>query len=296
MASDAPVATTPQDRFFDGPDGLKLYYREHPAQGGDGVPVICLPGLTRNHRDFDELANHISSSTGRRVLSPDLRGRGRSEYDPEAKRYQPTTYVGDVVALLEAADAPRVVVVGTSLGGLLAMLLSATQPDRVAGVVLNDIGPEIDPTGLARIQGYVGGGASFASWQEASDAVRAQNVAAFPELDDEDWLAFAHRTCVEDEDGTVRLDYDPRIAEPFSETGGATPAADMWPLWSALSEIPALAIRGETSDILAPATFDRMASEKPDLERVTVRGVGHAPLLSEPECIVAIDALLDVVD
>jgi len=286
----------PQDRFFEGPDPLTLYYREYEAEASDLAPLLCLPGLTRNHRDFEELAHHLSASTGRRVLTTDLRGRGQSDDDPEPKRYQPATYVTDVLALLEAAQAPRAVIIGTSLGGLLAMLLAAMHPERIAGAVINDIGPEIDPTGLARIQAYVGKTGVQKSWQEAAEAVRQQNVAAFPDLDDEDWLAFARRTFKEDEAGGIRPDYDPRIAEPLAEAGGAAPAADLWSLWPALAGIPALAIRGETSDILSPATFDRMAAEKPDLARVTIRRTGHAPLLTEPECIAAIDAFLDGID
>ncbi len=286
----------PAERTYASPDGLSLFYRDldgftRDGEAARGVPVLCLPGLTRNGRDFDELAAHVGAR--RRVLCPDLRGRGGSAWDPTPANYVPGTYLGDVHALLEAAGAPRVVVVGTSLGGLLAMMLAATRPEAVAGVVLNDIGPEIDPRGLERIQGYVGKGAEVATWEEAAAAMRETNDVVFPDFDDADWLRMAERTYARGDDGLLRPDYDPRISEPFSEPGGEAPAADLWVLWAALAAVPALVVRGETSDILAASTLERMKKEKPDLQTVTVPRVGHAPLLTEAPCVAAIDAFLD---
>jgi pimeloyl-ACP methyl ester carboxylesterase len=281
------------DRFFASGDGLRLHYRDYPARAPAGArpraPVLCLPGLTRNSRDFESLATHLALR--RRVLSPDLRGRGRSQYDPEWRNYHPGTYVADLGLLLAAAEVGQVVVIGTSLGGLLAMLLAASRPRSLCGVVLNDIGPEVAAEGIARISGYVGRAAPVPTWEAAAAQVRAINEAAFPDLTDAEWLAFARRTCRE-ADGAIRVDMDPRIGDAVrAAPAGAAP--DLWPVYAALGPVPVLAIRGELSDVLSAATFDRMLREKPDLQRLVVARRGHAPSLDEPECRAAIDAFLD---
>ncbi len=279
-------------------DGLSLYYREWPGPPeGDGLPVLCVPGLTRNHRDFDELAERLART--RRVLCADLRGRGRSDRDPDPTRYTPATYLEDLVELLDQARAPRVDVVGTSLGGLLAMMLAATRPDRVGRIVLNDIGPEVDPTGLARIRGYVGKTDPADTWEEAVAAARTRYGSELPDLGDEDWLRYARKSFARGPDGRLVPDYDPAIAQPTeAQRAGSTDAAaapgpsDLWPLWARLREVPVLVLRGETSDILSPAILERMTREKPDLVRVTVPRRGHAPLLDEPESLAALDGFL----
>jgi len=278
-----------RDCYFESPDRLMLYYREYPVPGTDRLPVVCLPGLTRNSRDFESLALRMQRA-GRRVLAPDLRGRGRSQYDPNWTNYHPGTYLGDIEALQAAADAERVVVVGTSLGGILAMLIAATRPAAIAGAVLNDVGPEIAPEGLQRISQYVGRAAPVASWEEAAAQTRATYELALPDLTDEEWLAYARRSYVEVE-GQLRLAMDPMIGEAVrAAPAGAAP--DLWPVFGALAPLPALALRGEFSDILSEGTFERMGREKPDLRRVTVRRRGHVPLLDEPECVDAIDEFL----
>jgi len=282
-------ATAWQDCWFESPDGLRLYYREYPAEADGRLPVLCLPGLTRNSCDFQALALRLQCN-GRRVLSPDLRGRGRSQYDPTWSNYHPGTYLGDIEALQAAAGAERVVVVGTSLGGILAMLIAATRPNAIAGAVLNDVGPEIAPEGLQRISQYVGRTAPVASWEEAAAQMRATYELAMPGLTDEQWLDYARRSYV-DVDGVPRLAMDPMIGEAVrSAPAGAAP--DLWPVFGALAPLPVLALRGATSDILSEATFERMGREKPDLRRVTVPNRGHVPLLDEPECVVAIDEFL----
>jgi pimeloyl-ACP methyl ester carboxylesterase len=280
-----------QTRSFASSDGLTLSYRDYAGPPGAGAaPVLCLPGLTRNARDFEALALELARS--RRVLSPDLRGRGLSAYDPNPANYHPGTYLRDVLELLAAAGAPRVLAIGTSLGGLLTMLLAGARPSALAGAVLNDIGPVVDEQGLARIRGYVGKNGAMHTWEEAAAACRAANGAAFPGFGDADWLAFARRTCVETAGGGVRFDYDPRIAEPFAG-GGATPAVvDPWRLWEPLAGVPALVIRGALSDILSAATLAEMQRRKPDLRAVTVPNRGHAPLLDEPEALAAIRAFV----
>jgi pimeloyl-ACP methyl ester carboxylesterase len=224
------------------------------------------------------------------VLSPDLRGRGRSQHDPNFMNYHPGTYVGDLALLLKDADVDRVVLLGTSLGGILSMLIAAGMPRVPAGVILNDVGPEVAPEGLQRIAQYVGRAAPVGNWAEAAAQSRATYGLALPDLTDEDWLAMAHRAYVE-VDGVPRLDMDPRIGDAVrAAPAGAAP--DLWPLYAALKPVPTLAIRGELSDVLSVATFDRMNREKPDLRRLTVPRRGHPPLLDEPECVAAIDEFL----
>jgi len=281
-----------QDRYFASADRLRLYYRDYPSPGSRRLPVLCLPGLTRNSRDFEALARHLQA--GQRVLSPDLRGRGRSQHDPNWRNYHPGTYLADVGGLLADAGAGPVVLIGTSLGGILGMLIAATQPQLLAALVLNDIGPEVDGEGLRRITGYVGRNSTASTWAEAAARAREVNGSAFPELTEAQWLAFARRTWTQADDA-VRLDMDPMIGEAIrAAPSGTTP--DLWPAFRAFAELPMLVIRGAASDILSEATFDRMQREKPDLRRLTVAGRGHAPMLDEPGCVEAIDAFLAALD
>ena len=271
-------------------DGLRMYCREYGAMHRDGPAVLCLPGLTRNSRGFESLARGLSSRW--RVLTPDLRGRGRSDYDPTWQNYQPLTYVADVGELLQQRGAPRVVVIGTSLGGLIAMLMAALNPAALAGVVLNDVGPEIDPAGLARIAGHVGKLPPVRSWEDAAAQARLVNGAALPDYTDEDWMCLAHATYRDDGHGKPVLDMDLKIGDAVREApAGAAP--DLWPLYGMLARVPALAIRGETSDVLSPATFAMMLERKPDLRTLLVPSRGHPPTLDEPVCRAAIRAFLE---
>jgi len=276
------------DRFYLSSDGLRLHYREYPGPGGGRLPVLCMPGLTRNARDFETVAPRIAAT--RRVLCAELRGRGQSQHDPHWQNYHPATYVADLLRLLEEARIKRVVLLGTSLGGILSMLIAAARPSVVAGVILNDVGPEVAGEGLQRIAAYVGRHAPVQNWVEAVAQVRAIYGHALPGLSDAQWQALARRSYSE-ADGVPRLDMDPKIGEAVrAAPAGAAP--DLWPQFAALRGIPVLAIRGARSDLLSPATFDRMAAEKPDLERLTVPDRGHPPLLDEPVCVAAIDAFL----
>ena len=277
-----------RDRDYASSDGLQLYYRDYPAASGGRLPVLCLPGLTRNCRDFESSALWIQRT--RRVLSPDLRGRGRSQYDPNFMNYHPGTYVGDLARLLADAGVERVILFGTSLGGILSMLIAAATPAVPAAVILNDVGPEVAPEGLQRIASYVGKHAPVHSWREAADQMRAMYGVAMPDATDADWMAFARRSYSE-VDGVPVLDVDRGVGEAVrAAPAGAAP--DLWPLYAALKPVPTLAIRGELSDVLSVATFDRMQREKPDLRRLTVPRRGHPPLLDEPECVAAIDEFL----
>ncbi len=271
-------------------DGVTMYCREYGAGHRASPAVLCLPGLTRNCRDFEPLARALASDW--RVLTPDLRGRGRSGHDPEWRNYQPLTYVADVLELLAVRGEARVALVGTSLGGLIAMLIAATRPAVLAGVVLNDVGPELDPAGLARIATYVGKLPPVANWDEAAAQARLVNGAALPDYTEADWLRFARAIYREDPGGRPVLDMDPRIGDALrAAPAGAAP--DLWPLYGALAQLPTLAIRGEISDILSAATLARMRELKPDLRAVVVPGRGHAPTLDEPECRAAIRAFLE---
>ncbi|MEZ5996312.1 MAG: alpha/beta hydrolase [Hyphomonadaceae bacterium] len=273
-------------------DGLALYARDYPPLAPEtGLPVICLHGLTRNSRDFETIAPRVAA-LGRRVIAPDMRGRGQSANDPDPAHYVPTVYAQDVLRLMDVLEIPRAVFVGTSMGGIITMVVGATAPDRVAASILNDVGPRLDAAGLTRIASYVGRTQPVASWNEAAGAVRAIAGTAYPErLDDEAfWLSFASRTFREREDGLLETDYDPHIALAFADFDAEAPPPDMTPLFQALAAKPMLSVRGEISDLLSAEIVEAMKALKPDLETVTIESIGHAPMLDEPE---AWDAILD---
>jgi pimeloyl-ACP methyl ester carboxylesterase len=270
-------------------DGLKLFARVYDAAGAGALPVFCLPGLTRNSRDFESLAPHLALRY--RVVCPDLRGRGHSAWDPNWLNYHPGTYLGDVAAWMAHLHLPRIAIIGTSLGGILGMLLPTLLPGAVAGVVLNDVGPEIDPVGAERIRAYAGRLPPVRDWAEATAQLRAIYANAWPGLTDEIWHVLARRSYREDASGTPVLDADPRIGDAMRSLPASTPT--LWPVYTTvLRSIPVLAIRGARSDILSTATLDRMQREKPDLVTLTVENRGHVPLLDEPECLQAIDRFL----
>jgi len=274
--------------WFDSQDGLRLFSRVYPGPTAAAPSVLCLHGLTRNSRDFEDLAGHLAGRY--RVIVPDVRGRGLSARDPNFNNYQIPVYLADVLRLLAGLGAARVSIVGTSMGGLMAMVLAATQPALVAGIVLNDVGPEVDPAGLERIRGYVGKAPAVRDWAGAVAVVRMVYGSAWPGLDDARWEKLARASYRADAQGVPQADSDPLIAEPLKDTSKAAP--DLWPLWGALAKVPILAIRGGHSDILSAATLERMKREKPDLTTLTVANRGHVPLLDEPECLKAIDEFL----
>lgn len=275
------------DRYWTSRDGLKLHYRDYDGPA-ERPPLLCLHGLTRNGRDFGSLAERFAGEW--RVIAPDFRGRGDSQYDPEPGNYAPPTYALDILQLLDELAIDQAVFVGTSLGGLVTMAVAAFAPKRIAAAVLNDVGPELDPAGLARIRTYVGKPAQFSSWDEAAADFRAKFGQVHPRYGHPEWVRYAQRVCRQTARG-VELAYDMAIAEPFS-TAEAEPAADGWPLLGALAGRPVLILRGETSDLLSPAVAERMRGAIPGAELVTVPGVGHAPDFDEPETIAALERLL----
>jgi pimeloyl-ACP methyl ester carboxylesterase len=278
------------DHYWTSCDGLKLHYRDYAGdESRDRPPVLCLPGLTRNARDFEVLAGRLAGEW--RVICPEMRGRGDSAYAKDSASYNPLQYAQDLGALFEEAAITRFVAIGTSLGGLLTMVLAMTVPQMIAGAVLNDIGPVIEEAGLARIRDYVGQGRSFATWMHAARAMAESQGAAFPNNSIADWLAMAKRVMVVSGNGRIVFDYDMKIAEPFSQPEGVT-GVDMWPGMDALAGRPLLFLRGELSDILSAGTLAAMAKRLPDAEAVTIPHVGHAPTLDEPEADAAIARLL----
>jgi pimeloyl-ACP methyl ester carboxylesterase len=278
------------DRHFTVRDGLRLHYRDYP---GDSArpPLLCLPGLTRNARDFADFADRYSPRF--RVIALDFRGRAASDYDPIPARYNPLTYAGDVIELLDQLGIDRAIFVGTSLGGLVTMVVAATAPQRIAAAIINDVGPDVDPAGINRILTYVGQDLRFKSWDDAADTIAANYGDKFDRFTHEDWVAMAKRNCRE-EGGEIRFDYDMAIAEPF-KTAGPVPEVDLWPLFEALGRKPLLVVRGEKSDLLTAETAAKMQATAPGMKLAVIPDVGHAPELSEPEAVKAIDEFLGAV-
>lgn len=266
---------------------LTLSARVYPADTPDAPALLMMPGLTRNAGDFEPLVAHLRKKY--RIVAADQRGRGMSEHDPDRENYRPDIYVADMFALLDSLGLQHATLVGTSLGGMMAMVMAASRPDRVPALVINDIGPELDETGLDRIKSYVGATPAFDSWEDARGAIAHVNSVAFPDFTHEDWMAFARRTCEQSADGKVRLSYDPRIAEPFKGGGDGVDSDLLWQVWDAIADKPVLLLRGELSDLLAPATVADMQNRHSGIfEAVTVPRVGHAPMLDEPAALAAI--------
>lgn len=280
-----------EDRYFTVRDGLKLHYRDYPGDPGK-PPILCLPGLTRNSRDFAEFAERYSPRF--RILALDFRGRGISDYDPVPARYIPPTYAFDVIELLDQLAIPRAIFVGTSLGGLVTMAIAALAPHRIVAAILNDVGPELSDAGLERIRSYVGKDVRFASWDEVGKAIATNNANKFASYGPDDWVRMAKRN-MREENGEILFDYDMAIAEPFN-TSGPAPEVDMWPLFAALAEKPLLAIRGANSDLFSAEALEKMQAAAPGMRSAVVAGVGHAPELNEPEAAQAIDAFLSEIE
>ena len=275
------------DRYWNSEDGLRLHYRDF-AGPHDRPPLLCIPGLTRNAADFEPFADHVAGEW--RVIAVDLRGRGLSENDPKPERYSPGVYAKDIAKLLDQLGIADAVFVGTSLGGLVTMLMAATDGERMAGALINDIGPDVDREGLEWISTYVGKDTRYPGWGEAAAALKARNGDKFPAWDDAAWHRFTRRVCRE-EKGSVGFAYDMAIADNFEAALSAEPA-DLWPLFKALDGRPVTILRGGLSDLLSIETAQRMVRELGDAELVTIPATGHAPSLEEPESLAALDRLL----
>jgi pimeloyl-ACP methyl ester carboxylesterase len=276
------------DSYWWSNDGLRLHYRDYQGRQ-NRPPILCFPGLTRNARDFEGVAARLSPDW--RVIAVDFRGRGESAYAKDAMTYVPLTYVQDVDALLTELKIERFVAFGTSLGGIVTMLLAAMRRERLAGALINDVGPEIEADGLARIKGYVGKTSSWPTWIHAARALGENNAEVFPFFELDDWLRMAKRMYRLTPGGRIVPDYDKNIAEPFRLPGGEA-GVDLWPALDALADVPTLIVRGALSDLFSETTAERMMARLTKAAMVTVPSAGHAPTLDEPEAAAAIDALL----
>ncbi len=277
-----------RDIYFTARDGLRLYGRHYPAPGSRLRPVLCLAGLTRNSRDFHDLASVLSNpkvANARHVYTLDYRGRGNSAYDPDWRNYQVINELLDVLDFMAMRELADAAIVGTSRGGILAMVMAAVRPGNIGAVVLNDIGPVIEREGLLRIISYVGRVPLPATWREAAELVRSLSHRQFPAVPDQMWESIA-RQWYGDEDGRPVHGYDQALNKTATILDGPLP--ELWPQFKALARVPVMALRGETSDILSTETAARMQREHPDLTLLTVSGQGHAPLLRDQPSLVAI--------
>jgi pimeloyl-ACP methyl ester carboxylesterase len=284
--ADGAAADGGQDIFVSAQDGLRLHVRQYGTRTAPALPVVCLPGLTRTVADFDALAPALADhgQFKRRVIAIDSRGRGQSEYDSNPENYNLAIELADVVTILTALAVDRAIVIGSSRGGLLAMLLGVAHPTVIAGVVLHDIGPVIEPKGLARIKSYVGKLPQPRSFAEGAEILRRLFAAQFPTLTAGDWLAAAQRTwrMADDE---FKLTYDVRIARTLADLDIERPLPPLWNEFDALGRVPILVIRGGNSDILSAATVTAMAARHPGLQSIEVPDQGHVPALEGDDLI-----------
>lgn len=270
------------EKFYGSTDGLRLYARNYQPTGAnpDRLPVVCLPGLTRNARDFHELALILSRDAAfpRRVIALDYRGRGLSDRDGNKANYNLAVECGDVIAACAAFGVDRAIFIGTSRGGLILHLLAAMKPELLAGVIFNDIGPVIEPAGLMAIRNYLNRERKPRSWSEVVDILKENHGAAFSALGLTDWEGMAH-AIYREQNGVPVADYDPAIAEQMKTIDFSNPLPDLWSQFESLGSIPLLVIKGENSNLLSQQTVDEMAKRHTGMMKITAKSQGHAPLL-----------------
>ncbi len=288
-AASLAVADSWQDGWFWSADGIRLHWRERPGPASRPT-ILCLPGLTRNASDFADFGDRLAGRF--RVIAVDLRGRGESAWPKDSLTYVAMSYLHDIGRLVAAAAIGRCIVVGSSVGGLLALQMTTAHRPRMAGVILNDIGPDVEPAGLQRLRGLVGRSGNWPTWLHAARDFQRKHGAIHPNWGLPDWLAFAKRLCRLAPSGRIILDYDPRIADPF-RLPQVDHGTDYWAAFASLAGLPVLSLRGQHSDVLTAATQARMQAALPDLRVVEVPGVGHAPMLDEPVAVAAIEGFLD---
>lgn len=279
-----------EDIFYRSADGLNLYAKRYGPDNAT-LTALCMHGLTRNHKDFEPMIAALPDRY--QFIAVDVRGRGKSDRDPNPEHYSPALYVGDMAALLAHLKLDRVALIGTSMGGLMSMIMMKAMPQRVRGIVLNDVGPVFEKSGLDRIASYTSNVEPKAGWDDAASAVGKVQADIFPDYGPEEWRAFAHRTYRELDDGSVVLDYDPAITRTIGQVRpGVLTRIAMWKLYKETTKVPLLVIRGEISDILSERTATKMVKRHPDAQLATVPRVGHAPILDEPEAVQAISRFL----
>lgn len=270
-------------------NGLRLYVRDYPGPSDGALPpLLCLGGLTRNSKDFAGLAKHHARF--RRVICPDTRGRGLSDYDPVWQNYHPATYIRDVRHILCALGIHAVTVVGTSMGGIMGMAMAAAMPTALKALVLNDVGPEVRSTSLGPIVESLRHPPRLASWEDAGQHLRDIYGSQIPIDDPAAWVRAAHASYKQMPDGHIGHDFDPAIVKPL--LADTTARIDLWHFFRACVRIPLLTVRGAKSDILWPDLFARMKTSRPDMSWVEVPDYGHAPSLSEPACIEVLNDFL----
>ena len=278
---------TYRDIFYASPDGLRLHARDYGDT--DAPAVLCLPGLSRNVRDFEAVAERLAPRF--RVICAEQRGRGESAYDPKPENYHPGTYVVDMVALLDHLGLQKVAIIGTSLGGLMAMMMAAGLPDRVAGIVVNDVGPEVAVEGLVKIQSYIDREIRVTNWRDAVEDVRQLFQNSFPAFGDADWERSARALYRENGHGVPVLDFDPHIADNFKTL--EPKAVEIWPVFDAIPPMPFGLVRGKLSELLTPAIMGEMLRRRPSITAVEIQNAGHAPTLDEAPARAVIDQVLD---
>ena len=287
----SPSQPEPVSRFYSAEDGLKLHLREWPSRG-PGATVVCLPGLARTAADFDALATRLAGP--RRVVAIDYRGRGLSDRDKDWKNYNLMVENADFLTVMAAAEIGEAIFVGTSRGGLHAMMLAATRPTALRAVVLNDVGPVLEARGLARLRGYVGKLPTPTSWRDATDLARHVMGAQFTALDDAAFEAYARLT-FEEKDGRFAPRYDTALMRTLEGIDFNAPLPTLWPQFEGLRDVPLLTLRGENSDLLSAETVAEMARRHPRMETHTVAGQGHAPLLLDAPTIERVASFIESV-
>ena len=270
--------------FVSAPDGLRLHARCYGARSATATPAVCLPGLARTAADFEALATALAQSSPRRVIALDYRGRGLSDYDRDPANYSLPVELADVLAVVTALEASPAIFIGTSRGGILTMLLAAARPTAIAGAVLNDIGPVIEPQGLMRIKSYVGKLPQPRTFEEGAEILRRLFGPQFPKLGQADWLASAHRA-FKQENGRMVTSYDVRLANALNGINAERPVPALWKEFDALADVPLMVIRGANSDLLSAATVEAMRARRSALETLEVPDQGHAPLLADADTI-----------
>lgn len=283
-----------EEHFFTAPDGLNLYARIYGAHLHETMPVVCLPGLTRNSRDFHGLAMHLSREAvhPRRVVTLDYRGRGRSDRARDWRSYNIATETQDVLAGLTVLGIDRAAFIGTSRGGLIIFAIAAARPAMIGAVVLNDVGPVIEGLGLAQIRAFMESAPKPASFADAVAILRAAYGAAFTALDDGDWARMA-RSVWREEHGKLVADYDPKLSRTLKGIDFSRPLPVFWPQFQGLAKVAMLGIRGAGSTLLSAETFAEMGRRHPRFEGVTVDGQGHAPMLETAALPARIEVFLD---